>query len=240
MLRSLFHTNNNNNSTVINSTKLCIGKPQFMAFFFCLKIASVYGVNYINYHNNNREHFFFKNQSFSGSRRYCSYVFANRAFHLFLICYNRLHSKIEISLCQLAWITTAICDFLVWPTWKNALFCIRCCIVKLTKIVKPLWFYSFSFIYFLCVCCLNDGRISTCYRLTFVQQFDTICLNKNFPICICFNHNKKICPSSFFISGYAGGLVVKSYLIPYWVFIQAKLYQTAVQKSSDNRGLKWD
>ena len=48
-----------------------------------------------------------------------------------------LFLKVEISLCQLACIITAICDFLLWPTLKKAFFVTAVAFNKKKKFVKP-------------------------------------------------------------------------------------------------------
>ena len=54
-----------------------------------------------------------------------------RLIILFLICYNIvLYLKGEILLRQLGGIITSICVFLVWPTLRKRIFCVRCCIIK--------------------------------------------------------------------------------------------------------------
>ena len=68
-----------------------------------------------------------------------------------------------------------------------------------------------------------------------------VVLNKNFPISICFNHNKKFCPSPFFISGCAGGSnqADKTYTSQYRIKImhsavkakKAYVYQKAPSRS---------
>ena len=94
MLRSLFPTNDNNNSEYSNQlNKTLYWQATIQPIFFvggrhqavCCDWCQL-SIN-INY---NRQHLFFKNQSFSGVGGSCSYVFANCAFHLFLICYNIL------------------------------------------------------------------------------------------------------------------------------------------------------
>ena len=159
MLRSLFFTNDNNNSTVINN-KTLHWQTTIQRIFFLFEDSKQFVVS-INI-NNDRKHLFFQKPIIFGCRWGLFVCFCELYVSFFLICCNILYLKVEILLCQLTWIITAICDFCLCPTLKKRVFfCVRCYIIKYIKIVKPCE-TTFILFYLFFMRLLRERRLYAC------------------------------------------------------------------------------